>query len=102
MDKAIELYMDSLKQEPFVSETLSNLAMTHIKVQNWSQAEEFSNRCLYLYPDNVKALCRRAIARKELGHLEESKKDWEKVSQSVMCVVIVGCCISADVKAVFA
>ncbi len=96
MDKAIELYMDSLKQEPFIDDTLTNLAIAHIKVQNWSQAEEFCNRCLYLYPANVKALCRRAIARKELGHFEESKKDWEKVR--VVCAVALHY-ISADIKA---
>ncbi len=84
MDKAIELYMDSLKQEPFIADTLTNLAMAHIKVQNWSQAEEFCNRCLYLYPTNVKALCRRAIAMKQLGCLEKAKKDWEKVSVAAL------------------
>ncbi len=84
MDKAIEYYMDSLKQEPFIAETLINIAMVHIKVQNWSQAEEFCNRCLYLYPTNVKALFRRATAIQKLGRLDEAKKDWKKVT-------IIGC-----------
>ncbi len=80
MDKAIQLYMDSLKQEPFNADMLTNLAVAHIKLENWSQAEEFCTQCLYLYPANIKTLCRRTIAMKQLGCLEKAKKDWVQVS----------------------
>jgi tetratricopeptide (TPR) repeat protein len=46
-----------------------------LKLQKWEDAELDCTVGLKLHPDNSKALWRRGIARRELGKLEEAKKD---------------------------
>lgn len=52
-----------------------NRAMAYLKLQKWEDAELDCTIGLMLHPDNTKALWRRGIARRELGKLEEAKKD---------------------------
>ena len=53
----------------------NNLAMLHLKMENYKEAEAFASDSLDCEKDNVKALMRRAKARLELLKWEEAEKD---------------------------
>lgn len=55
-ERALELYMEALKECPYDAKTLLNIAQVHIKLKNLEDAEEFIKRTLYLEPQNVKVL----------------------------------------------
>lgn len=74
-EKALELYMESLKLAAYDTAVLGNVAMAHLKLENWEQAIEFCDRTLYVDPKNTKALSRRATANVALGDKESALKD---------------------------
>ncbi|RHZ47464.1 hypothetical protein Glove_579g16 [Diversispora epigaea] len=75
--KAIEHYGKAVELDPKEAVFVINRAMAHLKLKNWVEAEIDCTRGLILHPDNPKALWRRGIARREIGKLEEAKKDLE-------------------------
>ncbi|CAI2186949.1 18465_t:CDS:10 [Funneliformis geosporum] len=73
--KAIEHYGKAMELDPKEAVYVINRAMAYLKLQKWEDAELDCTIGLMLHPDNTKALWRRGIARRELGKLEEAKKD---------------------------
>ncbi|KAL8425262.1 hypothetical protein Efla_002328 [Eimeria flavescens] len=53
----------------------SNSCMCCVKLERWQQAIEAANKVLSKEPQNLKALYRRAVARSNLGKLQEAKDD---------------------------
>jgi tetratricopeptide (TPR) repeat protein len=61
---------------------ISNLALTEIKLEMWSEALSHTSMVLVADPANVKALFRRAVARTRLGEqLEEAIADLKKLRE---------------------
>jgi len=58
--------MESLRLQAYEAKTLTNVAQAYIKKQQWPDAFEFLNRVLYLEPDHVKALSRKAFVLSEV------------------------------------
>ena len=58
---------------------LSNRAQCWLKLHQWSEADRDCTAALELDRTNVKALYRRAMARKELGKLAEAAADIDRV-----------------------
>ena len=59
----------------------NNLAMCHLKKDNWQKAHTNCTKALELDPKNVKALFRRGKCNAQLGHLDEAKEDLDQVIQ---------------------
>ncbi|RIA98520.1 hypothetical protein C1645_95935 [Glomus cerebriforme] len=72
---AIVHYGKAMELDPKEAVYVINRAMAYLKLKNWENAEIDCTSGLILHPDNPKALWRRGIARRELGKLEEAKKD---------------------------
>ena len=70
--RAVEFYMDALKNCPFDCKLLLNIAQAQIKLKTYDDALEFLSRTLYLEPTNVKALSRKAFVLAELGRTTEA------------------------------
>ena len=58
--EALDRYMGSLKEEPYAVNTLSNVAMVHLKRKEFADALQFCDRAIYLDASCVKARSRRA------------------------------------------
>ena len=65
---------------PFDALPLSNRAQCWLKLQQWSEAERDCSAALELDARNVKALYRRATARKGLGQLDSALADLDRVA----------------------
>ncbi|CAN0262656.1 unnamed protein product, partial [Hapterophycus canaliculatus] len=61
-EKALDLYMTSLKARPYAVNTLANIAQTLLKLERWLDAVEFCDRALHVDEKCIKALSRRAAA----------------------------------------
>eukprot|EP00752_Nemacystus_decipiens_P002264 g2145.t1 len=61
-ERALEMYMTSLKAKPYAVNTLANVAQTFIKLERWPDAVEFCDRALHVDGKCVKARSRRASA----------------------------------------
>ncbi|CAN0135886.1 unnamed protein product, partial [Scytosiphon promiscuus] len=61
-EKALDLYMTSLRARPYAVNTLANIAQTMLKLERWLDAVEFCDRALHVDGKCVKALSRRAAA----------------------------------------
>lgn len=72
--RSLEFYMDALKESPFDGKLVLNIAQAHIKLNQLDDAEEFLARTLFLEPNNVKALSRKAFLLGEKGHVEEASQ----------------------------
>ena len=59
----------------------NNLAMLHLKMENYVEAEAFASDSLDCEKNNVKALMRRAKARLELLKWDEAEKDMDDALQ---------------------
>eukprot|EP00981_Chlorochromonas_danica_P002153 scaffold428_cov168-Ochromonas_danica.AAC.18 len=70
--RALELYMDAMKETPFDGRLLLNIAQVHIKFKAYEDALEFLSRTLYLDGKNVKALSRQAFVFSEQGQIEQA------------------------------
>ena len=55
---------------------LHNISVCHFKVKNWHEVETFSNKILEINPEDVKALYRRGISRKELWNYDGALSDF--------------------------
>jgi tetratricopeptide (TPR) repeat protein len=79
---AIDLYMESLKSQPYDVRTLANIAQSYIRMDRWQDAMEFCNRVLFLDPTHVKSLSRRA---KIHANAKEFQAALEDVRQALRC-----------------
>ncbi|CAG8681404.1 14430_t:CDS:2, partial [Cetraspora pellucida] len=79
--KAIEHYGKAIELDPKEAVYIINRAMAYLKLQKWVEAEDDCTTGLLLHPDNTKALWRRGIARRELGKLQDAKKDLDDALQ---------------------
>jgi hypothetical protein len=59
----------------------NNIASCHLQYKNYCHAIEMSNKVLFLEPNNVKALFRRAIAYMETQEFDQAKEDLYRVQQ---------------------
>jgi len=77
---ALVQYMECLKVHAYDARVLLNIAQSHIKMDNFADAEEFLKRTLYLKPDNVKALSRQAFVLSKTNRLTEALSTARKAS----------------------
>ncbi|KAL8438415.1 hypothetical protein ACSSS7_000158 [Eimeria intestinalis] len=68
----------------------SNSCMCCLKLERWQQALEAANKVLEKEPQNLKALYRRAVARGNLGRLQDAKDDLMEVSASATAAAATG------------
>jgi len=71
-------YHKALKQEPFNTAVLVNLAQAHAREGDHPGVEEFCTRAIFVDaagPQAVKALFRRAASRRALGRLADAVED---------------------------
>ncbi|CAG8595797.1 1298_t:CDS:2 [Ambispora gerdemannii] len=73
--KAVEYYGRAMDLDPKEAVYVINRAMAYLRMREWDKAENDCTTGLQLHPDNVKALWRRGIARREQDKLKEAKKD---------------------------
>ncbi|GJJ73831.1 RNA polymerase II-associated protein 3 [Entomortierella parvispora] len=74
---AIKSYTSSMEHDPSNSVLPINRAMAYLKLDMYTEAEADCSLGILLDKKNVKAHWRRGIARRSLGRLEESKRDFE-------------------------
>lgn len=77
--KAIDCYTKAIKCYSYDPVFYANRALCHLKVKNFSAAEEDCTLSLRLDHTYVKALQRRAAARENLGKLDMAQNDLELV-----------------------
>lgn len=70
--------MKALDASPFSVAVLANLAQCYLRLQDLDDAVEFSTRALFIDPDHVKALSRRAAARHLQQQWREAADDMER------------------------
>mmetsp|Transcript_5416 Transcript_5416/g.18110 ORF Transcript_5416/g.18110 Transcript_5416/m.18110 type:complete len:373 (-) Transcript_5416:194-1312(-) len=58
-----------------------NLAQAYLKLENWAQAQTYSNHVLEADADNVKALFRRGTALMRLNKREEATRDLRRAAE---------------------
>ena len=61
--------------------TNANLALCYGKLHQHEKAAHFATRALEADPQHVKALFRRAVARRHLGAVDEAREDIDKALQ---------------------
>ncbi len=71
-DLALDLYMESLKLQPYDVKTLTNIAQIYIKKLEYNDAIEFLNRTIYLDYEHPKALSRKSYVLSELGDITQA------------------------------
>jgi FK506-binding protein 4/5 len=59
----------------------NNIASCHLRYKNYSHVIEMCNKVLFLEPNNVKALFRRAVAYMETQEFDQAKEDLHQVQQ---------------------
>mmetsp|Transcript_35124 Transcript_35124/g.81377 ORF Transcript_35124/g.81377 Transcript_35124/m.81377 type:complete len:1191 (-) Transcript_35124:133-3705(-) len=79
--EALGFYMDSLKEKPYMINTLTNVIQVHIKLRQWQDALEFADRAVYLNPANAKAHDRRSAALVGLGRLAEALSEARQAAE---------------------
>ncbi len=73
--EALKCYMDALESMPWSVSIIGNIAQVYLRQKNYERALEFSERALFLEPENVKALWRHSRACIGAGVLEEAVND---------------------------
>ncbi|KAI1786106.1 TPR-like protein [Ganoderma leucocontextum] len=73
--QAAQMYRGSAVMAAPEPTYLSNLAAALLKLNLWKYADSAASRALMHDPKHVKALYRRALARKELGHIDGAMND---------------------------
>jgi FK506-binding protein 4/5 len=59
----------------------NNIASCHLQCKNYCHVIEMCNKVLFLEPNNVKALFRRAVAYMETQEFDQAKKDFNQVQR---------------------
>jgi len=78
-ETAIKYYSAAIDLDPYDAILPGNRAISFIKLNRFSEAEDDCNLSLKLDPTFVKAYHRRGIARLNLGNTELANQDFEKV-----------------------
>ena len=65
-EDALRWYHKALKLQPFQVPFLTNIAQAHLKLEEFEDAAEFCDRALHVDAKTVKALFRRAVARRAM------------------------------------
>jgi len=78
-EQALKTYRESLQSKAYEPTTLLNIAQVYLKLKQYADAEEFTNRALFIVdhasPLKPKILSRRAAARRNLGNLTNAQDD---------------------------
>ena len=53
-----------------------NICVCHLKMKRWHEVETFANKILEINPEDVKALFRRGVSRKELWNYDGALSDF--------------------------
>lgn len=77
-EQAVQHYMHALDKSPFNVAVLANLAQTSLRLEHLDDAVEFSTRALFIHPQHVKALSRRAAALYRQKQWKDAAADVEK------------------------
>lgn len=79
--QAIDKYMQALEKAPYNVAVLTNISQCYLRLEALDDSIEFSSRALYVNPDHVKALSRRAAAWYNQKRLKEAAQDMVKALQ---------------------
>jgi tetratricopeptide (TPR) repeat protein len=77
-NQAIDSYQTALKECPFDTKLLLNIAQSYLKLKDYENAYEFLLRTLYLDEYNIKALSRKAFLFTE----------WHRTQEALICMNI--------------
>lgn len=80
-ENAIQQYMKALEKSPFNVAVLTNIAQCLLRSEFLDDSVEFSTRALFVDPDHVKALSRRAA----VWHIQ---KKWQQAAQDMERAVL--------------
>mmetsp|Transcript_74 Transcript_74/g.192 ORF Transcript_74/g.192 Transcript_74/m.192 type:complete len:241 (-) Transcript_74:1230-1952(-) len=74
---AIESYSRCLRYKDALTSAVvySNRAMAHIKMKNWTHAEDDANSALQIEPKHYKSYQRRCVARLSMGKIRAAMQD---------------------------
>ncbi|GLD98962.1 hypothetical protein PINS_up007680 [Pythium insidiosum] len=75
---AIKFYMNALEKAPFNVAVLTNVAQCYLRLEALDDSVEFSTRALFINPNHVKALSRRAAVWHRQQKWKEAAGDMEK------------------------
>ena len=64
VQRALHCYEQALELKYDLVPVLTNIAQCHLRLKQWDECLEYCNRALYVQPQNVKALSRRAKVRR--------------------------------------
>ena len=67
------------KIQKLKAEDFANIALCHLKLENYHKAVEYAEKATQIEPLNAKCLFRRGKALAALGQLDEAKADFDKV-----------------------
>eukprot|EP00753_Platysulcus_tardus_P006854 PLAT14640.1.p1 GENE.PLAT14640.1~~PLAT14640.1.p1 ORF type:complete len:834 (+),score=351.78 PLAT14640.1:26-2527(+) len=76
---ALAAYKQAMDVQPFMVSLLTNIAQCHLKLKQYDDAIEFSNRALRVQADSTKALWRRARAHRLSGDLPSAISDLDQL-----------------------
>ncbi|CAH8852693.1 unnamed protein product [Trichobilharzia szidati] len=79
LDEAIEQYTMAIRLAPEDPTAYTNRAFAYIKTERYASAEADCIAALKLDQKSIKALFRRALARKGLGHISEAIEDLKEL-----------------------
>ncbi|CCI43580.1 unnamed protein product [Albugo candida] len=74
-EQAIDMYMKAIRETPFIAAILFNVALCHFRLDQMDDSIEFSSRAIFIDPQHVKALSRRAAAKYKQNRLQEAVDD---------------------------
>ena len=75
LEEALAKYNEAFRSDPSMAEGPANAAAVYLKQGEWDRALQACNVALHLNPKYVKALRRRAGARRHLGQLHDAFND---------------------------
>jgi len=78
--RAVLFYHECLKLCPFDVAVLTNIAQCQWKLRDVEQTIEFASRALFVEPNHVKALCRRAAALSASEQFDRAVEDLDRAS----------------------
>lgn len=82
-EEALKLLDRHLAISPNAPYLLQNKAVVHMQMGQYAEAVELSNQVIEAEPKNFDARLNRAIARYRMGDLENAKRDYETVAESL-------------------
>lgn len=73
--------LQPLRDDPYLFNPIHynlqhNISVCHLKMKNWHEVENFCNKILEINPEDVKALYRRGVSRRELWNYDAALSDF--------------------------